>query len=64
MDPGGPAWLVQVEQAALHRVERGQLHQQLGHRGPAERPGGRAGDSIRPAAEATPTAAVTGQDAT
>ena len=35
--------LVQVEQAALHRVERGQRDEQLGHRRPAERLGGRAG---------------------
>ena len=38
-----PGRLVQVEQTALHGVERGQRDQQLGHRGPAERLGGGPG---------------------
>jgi hypothetical protein len=35
--------LVQIEQAALHAVERGQRDEQLGHRRPAIRPLGRPG---------------------
>ena len=38
-----PGRLVRVEQPTLHRVERGQRDQQLGHRGPAERLGGGPG---------------------
>jgi hypothetical protein len=51
-------------QATLDGVERGQRDEQFGHRRPAIRRSAGLADSSRPAADATPAAAVAGHDAT